>query len=505
MLSLSTVLQDPALGLRALSLPETDPPIAWAHVSELSDPTPWLAGGELLLTTGLGLFRDAAETRDYCARLAVAGVAALGLSTGATLPHAELPAGLVDAAARAGIALVHVPEHTPLQGVVRFVSDSMHDEQTEPLRRALLAQRQLSEAATEENGIAAVLAAMHSHTAIEAAVYDAGFRPLASSGPAAEERFADRREEIAKRLVTGMRWSMAEEDPGAATIISPLGTQGRSRGVLVAVKAGAMTFYDRALVSMVVSLLGVLLELRDSVADEQRRLGGRALEALLSGGLDEVESSLRLAKLGIECDAVQTAVIPARAEDQQLDAIAAQLEPHCRGVLASRRDAEWALLLCDPGPEAIPRLIELVELADLGPAGVGTAVSPANAGFSLVQALRARALADRRGAACVSLSDVTGYRAMLMLGDPLERIGFADAVLSPLDASDRQQGTELARTLAVYLDRTSNIEAAAQELGIHRHTMRARLRRISELTGRSLSESADLLELWLACEFRALG
>ena len=30
----------------------------WVHSSELLDPTPWLSGGELLLTTGLQLARD---------------------------------------------------------------------------------------------------------------------------------------------------------------------------------------------------------------------------------------------------------------------------------------------------------------------------------------------------------------------------------------------------------------------------------------------------------------
>lgn len=505
MLRLSTVLQEQALGLRVLTLLGEDPQIAWAHVSELTDPTPWLAGGELLLTTGLGLFTDDTQTRAYFRRLAQAGVSALGLSTGSALPHAEPPAGIADAASAAGIVLVHVPERTPLQHVVRFVSDSMHDEQTEPLRRALLAQRQLSEAATEEDGIAAVLTTMHSHTGIAAAVYDAGFRPLASSGASAAERFELRREEIAKRLVTGMRWSMSEEDAAGTTIVFPLGTQGRSRGVLVATGAGSMTFYDRAIVSMVASLLGVLLEARSSAAGQQRRLGGRALDALLSGRLDEVGSSLRLAKLGIECDTVQVAVLPARTEEPQIDAIAARLAPHCRGVLASRRAEEWALLVCEPSAAAIPLLTELVDLAGLGPSGIGTGATPANAGFSLTQALRARALAERRGSACVSLSDASGYRAMLLLGDPLERAGFADAVLSPLDANDRAHGTELAHTLAVYLAHTSNIESAAQHLGIHRHTMRARLRRITELTGRALSDSTDLLELWLACEFRALA
>lgn len=505
-LSLTTVLNNSDLGLVLLTLPaKTVPEVVWAHVSELGDPTPWLTGGELLLTTGLSLFGDTADMKEYCNRLAQAGVSALGLSTGVTLPHHEVPRGLIEAAANAGIALLHVPEGTPLQQVVRFVSDSMHDAQIEPLRRALLAQRQLSEAITEEDGIVAVLATMQAHTGIEVAVYDAGFRPLASSGPAAEQRFVVRRDEIAKRLVTSRRWSMSEEGPDSAMIISPLGTRGRGRGVLVAVKQGAMNYYDRAQVSMVVSLLGVLLELRNSASVQQRWIGGQALEELLSGDLDAVESSMRLAKLGIECDAVQVAVIPRTASEEQIDAIAAQLEPHTTGIVVSPRDGEWVMLLCNTDDRTIPRLIDLLELSNLGPAGVGAVVSPANAKLGLAQAFRARALAERRGETSLALSDVTGYRAMLLLGDSLERSGFADAVLSPLDAYDQQHGTELVRSLAIYLDNTSNIELAAQELGIHRHTMRSRLRRISDLTGRSFTESSDVLELWLACELRALG
>ena len=36
----------------------------WVHISELPDPTPWLSGGELLLTTGMQLAGDA-EQRAY--------------------------------------------------------------------------------------------------------------------------------------------------------------------------------------------------------------------------------------------------------------------------------------------------------------------------------------------------------------------------------------------------------------------------------------------------------
>ena len=35
-----------------------DRAVRWVHISELPDPTPWLSGGELLLTTGLQLAGD---------------------------------------------------------------------------------------------------------------------------------------------------------------------------------------------------------------------------------------------------------------------------------------------------------------------------------------------------------------------------------------------------------------------------------------------------------------
>src|SRR4029078_5878662 len=42
--------------------------VRWAHISELDDPTPWLRGGELLLTTGQPLQRDPAGLVERLAR-----------------------------------------------------------------------------------------------------------------------------------------------------------------------------------------------------------------------------------------------------------------------------------------------------------------------------------------------------------------------------------------------------------------------------------------------------
>src|SRR5665811_2209932 len=86
--------------------PVTDLPIPQAevsgvHVSELTDPTPYLQGGELLLTTGMGLTGHEAQARAYAARLARHGVAGLGLGLGPI--HDEVPPTLVRACEAAGL------------------------------------------------------------------------------------------------------------------------------------------------------------------------------------------------------------------------------------------------------------------------------------------------------------------------------------------------------------------------------------------------------------------
>ena len=51
-----------------------DRAVRWVHISELADPTPWLSGGELLLTTGLGV----GDGREYVERLVAHGLTGLG-------------------------------------------------------------------------------------------------------------------------------------------------------------------------------------------------------------------------------------------------------------------------------------------------------------------------------------------------------------------------------------------------------------------------------------------
>src|ERR1700752_718825 len=80
--------------------------VRWVHATELVDPTPWLKGGELLLTTGMQLSGPKAQ-RELIARLLEKEMGGLGFGTGFSPKH--LPAALVAAAAKHDFPVFEVP------------------------------------------------------------------------------------------------------------------------------------------------------------------------------------------------------------------------------------------------------------------------------------------------------------------------------------------------------------------------------------------------------------
>src|SRR6185503_6439753 len=109
MLTLQSLLDE--LGLSpAAGRESTESPIRWVHISELLDPTPWMSGGELLLTTGIQL-TDPDEQRAFVKRLVDHHVAGVGFGVG--LEHDTIPPAMLDEADRHGFALFEVPYEMP--------------------------------------------------------------------------------------------------------------------------------------------------------------------------------------------------------------------------------------------------------------------------------------------------------------------------------------------------------------------------------------------------------
>src|SRR5689334_1430126 len=160
-----------SLDLRLLAgEPGLEAPIRWVHISELEDPTPWMSGGELLLTTGLQLDTPKRQ-RAFVDRLADHQLAGLGFGTG--FSHRAVPAAIVEAANERALPLVEVPYEVPFIAVTEAAFSRLVNEQYAVLRRAIAAHERLERIVLAERGLDAVVAALATLIGGSVLAYDA--------------------------------------------------------------------------------------------------------------------------------------------------------------------------------------------------------------------------------------------------------------------------------------------------------------------------------------------
>lgn len=124
------------------------------------------------------------------------------------------------------------------------------------------------------------------------------------------------------------------------------------------------------------------------------------------------------------------------------------------------------------------------------------------------EALLAANVAEAGSLGRLSYEETGSYRLLLpaFSEDPAELKRFFDETIGPLVAYDEQYQTGLVATLESYLELDAKIEATAQRLFAHRHTIRYRLERIRELTGLDVSSSEGREKLGLGLKaMRVLG
>jgi PucR family transcriptional regulator, purine catabolism regulatory protein len=100
--------------------------------------------------------------------------------------------------------------------------------------------------------------------------------------------------------------------------------------------------------------------------------------------------------------------------------------------------------------------------------------------------------------------DLGAFQLLLSLQDDDALSSYWRSVLGPLDQGGDEYGDELARSLDAFIEHNGHWEKAANALYCHRHTLRYRIRRIEQLTGRDFSNARDRIEFWLALRGREL-
>ncbi|MFC6023058.1 PucR family transcriptional regulator [Plantactinospora solaniradicis] len=510
---LREALDRPQLRLTVLcGADDLDRPVSRVYVTDLPDPRRYLSGGEIVLT-GLMWRRGAGDADRFVAACAAAGVAAIGAGDAA---YGSVPDDLVAACRRYRVPLFEVPVEVSFRDIIDQVNPTLWAQRASGLATVLGRYRGLVTAMAGGARLVDLLEPVAADLGAECWVLTSTGRTVAGTGPIASE---SRRALAASFLAAGRLPTVVDLAGRRAWLV---GVPGRPEHRLAAWLL-AYTLdpaVPDAAGSDVAAELVSLVALERAHADEagrvERRLAdqlGQALAAgaspadlraaLLSGGLAPQSTLLVVAvrltglttppelAVAVAEEVVRSADVPAMVTGSALpDAVLGVL------AVAPTRLAE----VTDAIRAAVAGLAPGLGAGRLavgisGPAADVGALPGAveQAGHAL-----ATALAGAGPATVVSAGDL-GSHLLLLSGIPPEaRRAFRDRVLGPVLAYDRTHDADLVGTLDEFLNCAGSWSRAAARLHLHVNTLRYRIGRIEQLTGRDLARFPDRVDFYLA-------
>jgi len=474
------LLRSPALQLRLIAgAGGTGRRVSWAHVSELEDPTPWLSGAEMIMTTGMAIPHGGEAQRAYLERLDDSGVACLALSEGLFVP--PVTPALLATADRRGFPIVEVPIPVPFITIAQEVAAAVQMDNAQRLN----AQLQVFGAV---RWLAAGLSTLEIFTRLERlsgySLYACTLQraPLLDGVPVPPEHYGE--------LIPSTATSPPTVPGGYVLPVS--GPRGTAGYILAMERADAMPAGVSA-VQHIATVAALQLSMLGHEREMLRREGAEFLSEMLQRTVDPLVVRRRLAGSGFpDGGQLVLGLVRFREEPTDYQAVADALAdgdfPH---LVLRQQDALCVLI---PGtPAAQERLAAL-------PGVVAGLSRPFTAGVSLVIARREAQWALSRAAAGgrVLASYDEDQIARWLTNDQTDLQVLVSDVLGGVIRYDREHGAEIVPTLRTWLERGRRTPEAAQALHIHPNTLLYRIRRFEEISGRSLASTESLAEVWLA-------
>lgn len=488
---LAVLLDDRSLGLRPIVDLRRAEEIAWSATSELPDPSPFLGQGEILLTTGLETVGWDQEWEPYVSGIAAVGVIAIGLAI--DLTYSAAPQALVDACRTHRIGLFEVPRDTTFVAITRQVARLLQAEDESSTRAALGQQRELTQAALREDEPELLIEAVARVGQAAALVDPEG---VIRVGPAGERPDLLVPEVIAAALDRirdrGLRAAAGMSVPGGEIMVHPLGVRGRPERYLVTAFEQRVTEDQRSSVVTAVALLSTAEERRRSSREAARQVRARVVELLLAG--DARTAAVLLQAAGGRAPRLpqRVVVIRVRGAASRLDAALPHAETAALAGIVGSDPADLVLVVRPSRAEGLAE--------ELGARGLRVGVGDVVPLVETARSFRAAGLAvDLASADRPVVRWAEGVRRGILQVIEDDRLtAFADTWLGPISGEP-----ELIETLRSFLTHHGSQLQVADDLGIHRNTVRKRLDRIESLLGASLADPQTRADGWIALQARS--
>ncbi|MDI6629606.1 MAG: PucR family transcriptional regulator ligand-binding domain-containing protein [Rhodococcus sp. (in: high G+C Gram-positive bacteria)] len=492
----------PDLKLQPIVTPEHfDPTIRWVVTTDMLDPSRYLSGGELVLT-GLMWRTGPEDSRTFVRAVSKAGISALAASDDGVVPD-----DLVDACLEHGLPLFRVPADIAFATVTESVVRQLSTARASDLSLVLDRHRRLVASAGPGGGLGPLLEMVSSDLGMNCWVVTSSGRVLAGS-----ENPPDT-EAVAQDFMNSVR--LPRYCPEQRVSVFAVDGESAPRVVdwFVAFESDWQT-WDAPRLSLAGQLASIVAMERSRVDDRLSGSGILAQEFVrtIVGGATAADILAQMHVIGLDIETRYAAVAVATSgETLRLG----ELRPLLREVLAPLEitlgivDGE-AIALVEARTDRTDSVRRAVHTLAPGLIGSGTSIgvsaptAPADIRSAIEEARYARRLAERRGSDCSVVGhDELATLAILLANVPDDvRRMFTSRLLTPLVDYDDLHNSDLVETLSVYLDTNGAWTRCAEQLHMHVNSVRYRIQRIEELTGRDLSRLEDRIEFYLALRLR---
>ncbi|QZY52324.1 PucR family transcriptional regulator [Leucobacter tenebrionis] len=479
----------------------TERPVQWVHVSELEDPAPFLTPRTVLLTTG-ARFTAVHDQRDadaYAQRLIGAGVTALGVAVG--LHWDRVPARIVSACDRLGLPLFRVPYDTAFIEIVQTAARLLEAGARERDIWALESQRAVASASLQRDGLGSVVREAASRLDRWVCIADRSgriieFAPRSARREVQTEWIQRETRRLVERGLSAGRIG----GTGGGVRMQALGRQGRVLGVLAVEDHGAPDTAERTLVGLVAALATVQLEHRSGIDAAQASLRDAIVTLLIAGDFALAEKLAEGALARVPRGTVvavryrSEGLAPETLEDLQ------SFDAGSQGVISAALDGAPVMVAEARHLPAIRRLL----LPRRIPSGISERGEPTQLGELIDQADRALEYAIASGAeGPVDYLPALHDGVLHLLSTVPDARRRADSLLAPLRKHDRKHDDTIELSLRAWLAHHGQTSPAATELGIHRHTLKARVQTAGQLLQADLDSPDTRAELWAALRLTA--
>ena len=467
--SLSRDLQ-PAAGFTA---PTTE--ISAVHVSELSDPTSYLSGGELLLTTGLSLPDNAIGCDRYVSRLKEAGVNALGIGLGPSL--SAVPEQLAQSCHKHDLCLLVIPPATAFLTITKAYWTARSRSTEQELSDAITAHRSLVNAMVSGDPVGQTLRTLSTSIGAWVATLDStgGVEQVYPSGRVRDAQLVA--EQIDQLQLAGIHSAATFPAGDEFVVVFPLPLEERVVGYIAVGSTNRLGQTDRRLVLTASALLSLDAVQRQRV-DAARQAHLHDVSSLIDMG--HLEAARRLAsrhELPPIGDSSRVLVVQSAKSAEIIDLVGRW----CAGSVSAmpERDQQWFVVPHDHPPAGA--LAKVLARIDPQARAMLSDVIPIDTVHSVRLGLQSLIGTTPTGL-------TTAPRRTELTVDGLEQ------------AVQRLLGhtrTDLVGTLAAYLRHRGQWDPAARELQVHRNTLRHRMSKVRELMAVDLDDADVTAELWL--------